>query len=274
LNPNWGTTELRTAGGDSWYNSLQFSLLKRLGRGLQFQSSYTWSKALDTTQGENNSGGSAGTSVFGLDPNHPSLDKGPAEFDIRHSWAFNALYQLPSPGLRGVGRLLDGWRTSTILRVLSGQPFSPILSGNRSRSQVQAGGSKDRPDLIAGRKPGDIILGEPNRYFDPTAFVIQPVGLLGTASRNMLQGPGQANVDFSLTKEFPLPWLGEEDHLEFRTEVFNLLNRANFYIPVNGRTVYTADETRANSTPLSTAGSIDRTLGSSRQLQFALKLIF
>jgi outer membrane receptor protein involved in Fe transport len=274
LNPNWDTTELRTAGGDSWYNSLQVNLVKRLSRGLQFQSSYTWSKLLDTTQGENNSGGSAGSSVFGADPNHPSLDKGPAEYDIRHSWAFNALYELPSPSLRGVGRLLGGWRTSTILRVLTGQPFSPILSGNRSRSRVRGSGFQDRPDLVTDRKPSDIIQGGPNRYFDPTAFAIQPVGLLGTASRNMLYGPGQANVDFSLTKEFPLPWLGEADHLEFRTEVFNLFNRANFYIPVNGRSVYTADETRATSTPLSTAGTIDRTLGSARQLQLALKLVF
>ena len=273
MNPYWSTIEYKTAGGDSWYNSLQFSLLKRLSHGLQFQSSYTWSRTLDTTQGTNGSQ-SAGSDVIGLDPHHPGYDRGPADFDIRHSWAFNTLYQLPSPGLRGLGRLLDGWRVSTIFRILSGQPFSPVLSGNRSRSQVKGGSALDRPDLVSGRKPGDIVLGGPDRYFDPTAFAIPPVGFLGTASRNLLQGPGQANVDFSLAKQFPLPRLGEGNRLEFRAEVFNLFNRANFYVPIGGLTVYTADEGRASTTPLSTAGAIDRTLGSARQLQFALKLIF
>jgi hypothetical protein len=118
------------------------------------------------------------------------------------------------------------------------------------------------------------VLGGPNQYFDPTAFTIQPAGFLGASGRNILQGPGGANVDISLAKEFPLPGLGEGDRLEFRTEVFNLFNRANFYIPIGGAVVYTADQGRQNSTPLSTAGQIDRTIGSARQVQFALKLIF
>ena len=273
-NPNWGYDEFKTAASDSWYNSLQFSLLKRLAHGLQFQSSYTWSKLLDTSQGSDGGQSGGGGHITGTNPHNQKVDKGPADFDIRHSWAFNVLYELPSAGLGGVGHLLDGWRVGTILRVLSGQTFSPVLSGNRSRTKTQDGSTQDRPDLVAGRKPGDIILGGPNRYFDPTAFVIQPAGFLGTASRNMLQGPGQANLDFSLTKQFPLKWLGEGDRLEFRTEVFNLLNRANFYIPVGGRVVYTADQGRADTNPLSTAGQIDQTLGSARQMQFALKLIF
>ena len=214
---------------------------------------------------------------MGLDPDHLSYDKGPADFNTRHSWTFNTLYPAPSPGLRGVGRVLDGWRLGTILSLRSGQPFSPVLSGNRSRSRVLGSAAQDRPDLISGRKPSDIILGDPNRYFDPTAFVIQPAGFLGTSSRNFLEGPGLANWDFSLTKDIPFPLLGESGRWEFRAEIFNLLNRANFFNPVRGlggAPTFTADEGRAVPTPLATAGQIDRTATSSRQLQFALKLVF
>jgi len=82
------------------------------------------------------------------------------------------------------------------------------------------------------------------------------------------------NLDFSLAKQTPLPFLGEEGRLEFRAELFNLFNRPNFNIPNDGRTVFTADETRATLTPLVSAGQIDRTVTSSRQVQLALKLVF
>ena len=281
INPNWGFVELRTTGADSWYNSLQFGLQKRLSHGLQFQSSYTYSKVLDTPQGQQNSGESGGgnRNAYGVNPSNRKYDKGPADFDHAHVWAFNLLEQLPSPGLPGIGRILDGWRVGSIVKIQTGQRFTPILSGNRSRSQVQNGSQNDRPDLVPGRKPDDIILGGANRYFDPTAFVVQPAGFLGTASRNMLTGPGQINVDFSITKHFPLRGLGEGTGLEFRTEIFNLFNRANFFIPINGAQVYTGTATvpaptATSATPLATAGQIVQTLGTSRQLQFALKLIF
>ena len=276
-NLNFGFIELKTAAGDSWYNSLQLRLEKRLSHGLQFQSSYTWSKVLDNTQGQ--VGGETGPGgILGVDPHHPSTDKGPADFNTPHSWAFNALYQLPSPGLRGVGRVLEGWRMGTILAIRSGLPFTPLLSGNRSRSKVGLGDGadavRDRPDLAPGRKPSDIILGGPDRYFDPTAYTVQPAGFLGTSGRGTLQGPLRASWDFSLTKQIPLGFLRESGGLEFRAEMFNLLNHANFYPPVTGARVYTADQTRASMTPLATAGQIDRTLGSARQIQFGLKLIF
>jgi len=99
------------------------------------------------------------------------------------------------------------------------------------------------------------------------------VGFLGTAGRNTLQGPRTANWDFSVSKDTAWAMLGESGRLEFRAEIFNLLNRANFRIP-SGLTVYTADAGRAVTTPLPTAGQIQRTITASRQVQFGLKLIF
>jgi hypothetical protein len=272
INPNWANMEVKSAASSSFYNSLQFGVQKRFSHGLQFQSSYTWSKLLDTTQGISG-GESGGARIIGLNPGNINYDKGSADFDFRQSWSFNTLYQLPSLGVSGLAPLLDGWRLGTILRVTTGQHFTPLLSGNRSRSQVEGGGAKDRPNLVSGRGD-DLVLGGPNRYFDPTAFEIQPLGFLGNSSRNMIEGPGLINFDLSLTKEFALPWLGEGRHLEFRSEFFNLFNRANFFIPDAGRTVFTADQTRANTTPLATAGQIDRTQTPARQIQFALKFIF
>jgi hypothetical protein len=273
LNPNWASSEFKTAGGDSWYNALQVSVQRRLGQGLQVQSSYTWSKVLDTTQGQKG-GESGGSGNTGVDPDNPAIDKGPSDFDTRHSWTVNSLYRLPVPELGGItGAVVSGWRVSSIFKMISGLPFTPSLSGNRSRSAV-GGGNSDHPDLVSGRKPDDIILGGPDRYFDPSAFAIQPAGFLGTAGRNFLQGPGQVTLDFSLSKETPLPWLGESGRLDFRFEVFNVANRANFNIPVGGRTVYTANETSATSSPQATAGVIDRTRSDARKIQLGLKLAF
>ena len=286
-NPNWDSITLHSAGSDSRYNSLEFGLQKRLSHGVQFQSSYTWSTLLDKTQSEA-AGEGGGSNPTGVDPFRPALDKGPADFYIRHFLSLNVLYEVPSFGSSMIARAVGGWRLSTIFSVRSGLPFTPYLSGNQSRSNVAGGGNPDRPNLVTGRKPGDITsgttkgcpgvqagrkLGGPDLYFDPCAFTVQPAGFLGTASRNLLLGPTYNNWDFSVTKEFPI--LKESARrLEFRTEIFNLLNRNNFNIPVEGRTVFTADGNQVSQTALATAGQITRTAGDSRQIQFALKLVF
>jgi hypothetical protein len=107
------------------------------------------------------------------------------------------------------------------------------------------------------------------RYYDPCAFTVQTAGFLGTAARNVLLGPGIANLDFSLTKETAIKALGESGGLEFRAEIFNILNRANFAEP--NRTVFA--ETNG-SVALAAAGVISNTITPSRQIQFALRLVF
>ena len=262
-NPAWQDSEFKTAAGDSWYNSLQVQLQRRLSRGLQFQSSYTWSKSLDTTQGQFG-GESGGTSNFGLDPDNPAYDKGPSDFDNRHAWTFNTLYSLPLPQREGAaGILLGGWRVGTILTLRSGVPFSVLVNGNRSRSLVGAG-DDDRASLLPGVSPEDTILGDPNQYFDGTLFDLnQPAGFLGLTSRNSFVGPDLVNWDFSIRKDTPVPFLGEDGRLEFRAEFFNFLNHANFRVPA-GDTV-----------GLVNTGQITRTLNQvGRNSQLALKVVF
>ncbi len=271
-NPSWAFCECKTSGGDTWYNSLQVRLQRRLSRNLQFQASYTFSKLIDTTQGLH--GGEAGGSIVtGTDPFSLKTDKGLADYHDPHYFTFNALYSLPAADWKGMGRLLSGWRIGTIVSLNSGLPFAPYLSGNRSRSGVLGGGSNnpDRPDLVSGCKA---ILGGTDRYFNPACFTIPAAGFLGSAGRNIMTGPSHATWDFSLTKELPLRVLGEGGSLAFRAEFFNLLNHPDFNIPTAGRTIYTATPNSANSTPLSIAGQIRSTINPARQIQFALKLVF
>jgi hypothetical protein len=282
VNPAWGSISYITSAVSSWYNSLQFTLRKQLSRGLQFQSSYTWGKLLDQRGGVTGSdtGGSPAGIATTLLP--LSLDKGPGEANTDHSWRFNAIYRLPQPvGLNGIAEaLLSGWSTSGILSMQTGLPFTVTTGGtDRSRSL----GAGNNPDLNPGRWNPNIIsgttagcagvapgqkLGTPDLYYDPCAFSLEPNGFLGTAGRNILTAPGLVNLDFSMVKDTKLQFLGEGGSIQFRAEVFNILNRANFSRPE--RSNFSAP----NATVVDTAGSITDTDSTSRQVQLALKVIW
>ena len=115
--------------------------------------------------------------------------------------------------------------------------------------------------------PDSLITGTPNQWFDPTAFVLQPQGTFGNTPRDFLRGPGFANVDLSIVKNLALV---ADRRIQFRIEVFNLFDRANFAVP--NRSVF-AGATQ-NDPVLPTAGQITRTTNTSRQLQLSAKIIF
>jgi hypothetical protein len=287
-NPNWTTISYRTANSNSWYNSMQFALNRRFGNGLQFQSSYTWSKSIDQIENQLGSDQVAGEASGQTDPTHPYVDQALSGFNTTHNWRFNAIYHAPSIRSGGfAGALLNGWWFSGIESLQTGFPFTPCLQTNQSLSG-NGGGSAclDRPNLNPGRTDANITsgttagcpgvaagqqLGTPNLYFDPCAFSLQPAGFLGTAGRNILTGPAFANLDFSIVKDTHLPHLGEQGVLQFRAEIFNILNRANFgFSPINNadRVVF------AGAIANPAAGVLIQTANPSRQIQLALKLIF
>jgi hypothetical protein len=131
-----------------------------------------------------------------------------------------------------------------------------------------------------------VITGNPNQWFNPLMFTLQPLvpcpnnpgltcGTLGDVSRGFLRGPGLTNWDFSLVKDTAIPLLGEQGRLQFRAEVFNILNHANFAMPSGA--VFsgsTKDLGSYSETPIATAGQITSTATAARQIQLALKLIF
>jgi hypothetical protein len=272
-NPNWGSIDFRTANGRSWYNALQLGATRRSSRGFQGQVSYTFGEVIDETQGQVGID-ATNSSVFPQDPIDPGNDRGPADFDVRHVLTMNVTWELPfGQQLTGLaGAFARGWQINGVGVLRSGVPFSPaITSGvNWSRSGNVANGAEDRPNLRPGVTPQDIVLGGPNQYFDPNAFVLQPKGFLGNAGRNMLRGPGFVNFDLSAVKHRSWHFAGKGGAIEFRVEAFNVFNRPNFSIP--NRVVFAgASEGEA---PLSTAGQITSTANAARQIQLGVKIKF
>jgi hypothetical protein len=262
-NPAWTSIDLRTSNGHSVYNSLQASLLKRFSRGYQLQLSYTLSKTMDNTQAQLNVD-SVNTGVYPQDPYHPDADWSAAAFDIRHVFSANATWEVPAFGHHAA---LSGWQVNSIVSLRSGLPFSPsINTPNWSRSGNTSG--EDRPNLCKPNvDPGSLITGDPNHWFDTTAFCLQPAGTLGNTPRDFLRGPGFANVDLSFVKNQAI---GAAAKIQLRLEIFNLFDRANFAVP--NRAVF-AGATQSDPV-LATAGQITRTSNSSRQLQFSAKVMF
>ena len=264
--PDWGRMRTRTNVARSWYNGVTASLNRRYANGLLFQGSYTYGNSRDTWSGgligssDFDNGAGSATNYF-----HPEAEIGPSSFDVRHTLVFNAVYQLPfGKSSSGAARqLLNGWQVGVIGNYATGIPFTPLIGYDYA-----ADGSSDpnpqKPDWAPGRNPGNAITGDPNNWFDATAFVLPPKGEYGNVERNSLRGPDVKMVDVSVFKN---TLIGRQN-LQFRLEVFNLFNRANFATP-NSAALFNADGTR-----IPNATNIVRTATSSRQVQLGVKFIF
>ncbi len=285
LNPNFSTIELKTSDGNSWYNALIFEVRKRFSRGVDFQSSYTFARTIDTTQASTFFSDATNATVSAL-PELPGLDynKGLADFHAKHNWVFNFTWELPfARNLKGgLGAWLNGWNLIGIGQMRSGNPLTVFLASNRSRSQWNPssgpGLGQDRPSLAPGRTYQSAIIGLSDQYFDPTAFILQPTGTLGNTGRNAFIGPNLRSFDLSLVKNTRWSKLGENATIQFRIESFNLFNRANFGTP--GLQVFAGAPDPPNQPPppapqpLSSFGRIRSTVTSARQLQFGLRISF
>jgi hypothetical protein len=264
-NTAFGPIDYRTNGGHSEYHSMQLSAQKRFSRRYQLQASYTLAKSMDNLQAQLNADVN-NASVYPQDPYDRDIDWARSDFDVRHVFQANFVWDLPG---RDGSVLLDGWQFNGIVTLRSGVPFTAALGGtNWSRSGNTSG--EDRPNLRPGIDPDSLILGDPDHYFDTSAFVLPPQGTFGNAGRNTLTGPNYAMTNVSFVKNTRIGALGSGGQLQLRLEVFNLLNRPNFATP--DRVVFAAAS--PVELPLSTAGRITRTVTSSRQVQLAAKILF
>jgi hypothetical protein len=267
-NPNFGPIVTRSGGADAWYHSLQLSLKKRFSSRFQFQGSYTWGKSMDTSSKSIRGNGESFNDVNQLNPLNLAAEKAVSDFDVPQTLSMNFIVQLPGENLSGAaGHILKGWQLGSIMTFADGVPLT-IRAGYDAcncRQGAQGGGSSggdNRPDLVPGGNPG-LVLGGPDHYFDEFQFQRQPTGYYGTLGRNTLRIPGVATVDFSLIKKTAIT---EGTELQFRAEMFNVFNRANFANP--SIIVFSSRSRRGG------VGRITRTTTSSRQIQFALKIIF
>ena len=257
--------------GQSFYNGLQVQLKKRMSRSFQLQTSYTWSKNIDdSTSGSGNS--NYPTDGASSQPWNTKADRGLSTLDQAQSIVVNGIWALPSPtSYRFANAILGGWQFSGIFSAGSGNPFSAYASNQNVTDNGSTGGSARlrRPDWIAGPSFDSIINARnPNHYFTLNNFAQPPNNVYGDLGRGTFIGPGLMNFDMNLAKQFPLHFR-EGARFEFRGDIFNLFNRANFAAPQSQ-----AWNLAGNGSPITSAGTITATSTKSRQVQFSLKLVF
>jgi hypothetical protein len=265
----------------STYHALQTGLEKTSARlGLGFEAAYTYSKSLDDTSavlaGLLASSGPVLQTVP-QDPRHTGLEKGPSTFDTTHVFTLSMIQSLPfdrAGFLRPVNKkVTSGWQILNITTLTSGPPFS-VYSGIQQTGMGSAGA--DRPDQIArpvfstSRTVREDYFGEGSNnaeYFQIPIGVPGGTGpnqgVFGTLGRSTFRGPGFHDLDFSLIKDTSFGRRGntEATVLQFRAEVFNIFNLVNFGLP-------------SNVIRGSGFGIINKTAGTSRQIQFSLRWIF
>jgi hypothetical protein len=280
LLPNLSGVSWLQSEGISNYNALQTSFQRRFSQGLAFDANYTWGKAMSNNVGFSEEGDQG----FGAaNPYNTHIDYGVAENDIQNRFALSVNYEFQYGktwhGLQKAA--LTGWEVNSIAVWQSGKPFT-ILNGGGSAGYVndvttnavtgkaQSYGNRaipinsngnDRPNQVMDAR-GPKKLSE---WFNPNAFVPQPLGTVGNAVRNDVFGPRFRHVDLSLFKNFPVT---ERVNLQFRAEAFDISNTPDYYIPNNnagnqelGNATYdTVTASDPNYTP--------------RELQFALKVQF
>jgi hypothetical protein len=276
-----GNESLITSGSHSSYHSLQASISKNSPRaGLGLQGSYTYSKSLDDTSSVlGGLLGNAGVLLQALpqDPWNPRAEKGPSTFDVTHVFSVSVIQLLPIDRvgfMRPLGRTLtSGWQFLNITTLMSGPPFT-VFSGVQQTGVGSAGA--DRPDLVSqphfstSRSVREDYFGQGTNN---GSFFSIPINLpagtgpnqgrFGTLGRDTFRGPGLHDFDVALIKDTPFGRRGNAElgTVEFRAEFFNVFNIVNFGLP-------------SNILRGSGFGLISKTAGSSRQIQFSLKLIY
>lgn len=257
--------------GDSHYEALQVALNRRFTTNFEVQVAYTYSKCIDDDAGgggggnTTNDGGSAAATNTPENPYNISMDKGLCGFDIRNTLRVNGLWTLPFHG----NRLVEGWQLSGIESAYGGVPIN--ITTGASRAYIQ---SPDRPNYVQGCNVQEDNV---NQWFNPNCFTLQPAGTLGDFGRDTAIGPPLYDTDLAVLKDTKIR---ESLNIQFRAEFFNIFNHANFGLPTatvfssaSGTSVLPSGTVTAG-TLNSQFGKITSIVGTPRQVQLALKLVF
>ena len=238
--------------GYSIFNGVTFRAEQRLSRGLASTMSYTLSKAIDDAS---DPGGTAFEANLPQDVRNMAAEEARASFDHRHRFVGSVTYALPSLGGNGNGfasKLGSDWQVNGIVLLESGAPFTVNLGTDRANIGA---GPAQRPDMTCDPNEGGARTAQ--QWFNTSCFALQPQFTFGNAPRNAVLSPGYANVDAAVQKDVVL---GGGTRLQFRWEIFNLLNRANFDVP--NRVAFTPNFGRIFSAK------------PPRQMQFGVKVLF
>ena len=270
-NPKLGAGFFWYTEGNTSYNALQVDVIHRFSSGLQFRANYTWSKDLDINSALTGAQANNQAQMV-MDPYDLKRDWGPSAYNIPNSASISGTYELPfgkgKPWANNFGgfgnRLVSGWQFNTIVSLENGFPFTPQIGSNQSGDGDTR--NPDRPSLNPAFT-GPVVLGSPNRWFNPAAFELPSAGTFGNLGRGVYSGPGLANVDASLFKTTAVT---ERINLQFRAEFFNVLNHVNYLFGQFGAI-------RAEPTPLELGQAgfgFPLAARAPRQIQLALKFYF
>jgi carboxypeptidase family protein/TonB-dependent receptor-like protein len=303
LIPSFGLTQTTA---QSTYNSLQVSATRRFSQGLQFLAAYTYAKSID-----NGSGGVFGAAGIDSGPTlgnqfDSQANRGVSNFDRTHRFVSSYLWDLPRPGFATkatAGRwLFSNWQVAGIITAMSGLPID-VVDSNAGSLYLGANNGLSRPSWAPGATRSTATSNIPAGYsFNPFAFARPTVqagqmipssntgavggatcGLstvvctdFGNVGRNVLRGPKQLNVDFSIIKRFRID---EAKNIEFRAEFFNLFNHVNFANPISNLNAVSSSGGGVNSNTGQIInpgdfGRITATSNNPRLIQFALKMNF
>ncbi|MFN0085914.1 MAG: TonB-dependent receptor domain-containing protein [Blastocatellia bacterium] len=250
--PQFDEISVQESAANSNYNALQARFQQQFSAGLTLLGAYTWAKSIDNASGIFASAG---------DPNYPQdsynlrAERGRSNFDVAQRFSLSYSYDLP---FASRNRLFGGWQTTGVVTLQTGRPFTIALlsefdNSNTGRSNLGFG-ANDRPNLVGTAKLSNPT---PERWFDTGAFRVPAYGSFGNSGRNIVDGPGYRNVNFSIIKNTSFR---ESLNLQFRAEFFNLFNHTNFNLPDNFVGSPSFGRVNLADTP--------------RRVQFALKLLF
>ena len=288
ISPNIGRMDTLQWNNDSYFDGMEAQVQKHMSHGVQVGGSYTWSRAIDGGDGSIASD-SFLNSIPGLLFFLPRYRRTASDFNITHNLTINYLWNIPTGSLSGpLGWVAKGWQLGGITQLRSGLPFTVLIGGDPLGLTDSAAFAY--PDRLTGPGCGAPVNAQNALNYLKTQCFALPVAtpaiaslcvpfapngvtapgtcsnLLGNGSKNDVYGPGLVNFDFSAVKDTRI---GERIDVQFRAEMFNIFNRPNFNPPLVNNFVFNSD-----GSPNSTAGFLDSTATNSRQLQFALKVIF
>ena len=293
--------------GHSYYNALEAQLAKRMSHGFQVQGTFTWSKSMDTSSASV-AGDTFGNSISSLSWFDLRLSRGLSDFNVGRTLVVNGTWELPTPKSFSAPAqwALGGWEMGLIFTVSDGIPFTASWGTGSDPQYTLSSDDWAFPNRLGG--PGCKTLtnpGHPNNYIKTQCFSVptwpgdmaswaancdqvppnaQPTSgppfaatspdcfnLRGNAGRNILTSPGLTSLDFSLFKNNYIKRISERFNVQFRAEIFNILNHANFAPPITPTNTDIFDGTGA---PSGGAGVLTRTTTTSREIQFAVKVVF
>lgn len=299
INTNFGSMRAMLYQGQSYYNALQVQAVKNMSHGVQIQGAFTWAKSMDTDSATL-AGDQFGNSIQSLDWFDQRLSRSLSDFNVGRTLVINAIWEVPGlkSSLRAANWVSNGWQVGGIYKASDGIPFTATLGSNGDVLGKRSSNTFDYPNRLGGSGCDTLVNpGNPNNYIKtecfalptlPSSFSAQcatfsgaagpaPTGsvycanLRGNAGRNILTGPGLSEFDFSLFKNNHIRRVSENFNIQFRAELFNLFNRANFAPP----------PTPGNTDIFNPAGAISGSVGvlkstttTSREIQFALKLMW